>query len=312
MIKVCTKCKVEKPSTEFTRRRNVYKGVETWSYKSHCKPCHAEDSKLAREANLDKAHAREKELREQRKLAMLAMTPDEKERHKQNVSRWNKTWRKANPDKVKEKRRVYQEANKERIAAKKATDAKTEHGRALDKARGKRYRAAHPERVYELHRIASTKRAPVAKQEARQKRVELRGSYVAQLLQMPTGVVPSELIEAERIRLKIKRMTRELDKNRTEKKCSTCRVYKPIILFSRFWKSKDGHSYECLICARERKRKDRHEKGLTYTPRKLDEFGRTRKHTPEELKAARTAYYYANIETIRARDRARNKHRSRQ
>lgn len=290
MIKVCTKCKVEKPFTEFTRRRNVYKGVETWSYKSHCKPCHAEDSKLAREANLDEAHAREKELRKQRKLAMLAMTPDEKERHKQNRATWQKAWRKANPNKVKEMRRVYQEANKERIAAKKAADAKTEHGRKLEQARVERYRAAHPERVYESHRRASVKRAPVAKMEARQKRVELRDSYVAQLLQMPTGVVPSELIEAERTRLKIKRMVRELDKNRTEKKCSTCREYKPIISFGRYWKSKDGHSYECLICSKERKRKDKHEKGLTYAPRLIDEFGRLKKMTPEQLKANKNAH----------------------
>ena len=205
--------------------------------------------------------------------------------------------------------KVYREANKERIAAKKAADAKTEHGRALDKARGERYRAAHPERVRELHQKTRDKRAPIAKEEAKQKRVELRGSYVAQLLRMPTDVVPPELLEAERIRLKIKRKVQELDNDRTEKKCSTCREYKPLISFGRSHGTKDGHSYECRLCSRERKRKDKHEKGLTYKPKNYDEFGRRRKHTPEELKAAKRAYYYANIETIRAKDRARNKQR---
>jgi hypothetical protein len=203
--------------------------------------------------------------------------------------------------------KVYREANKERIAAKKAADAKTEHGRALDKARGERYRAAHPERIRErisAHRLI---RAPIERANARQKRVELGNSYVAQLLKMPIDAVPLEIIEVERLRVKIKRVVQELDKHRTEKKCSTCRKYKSIIGFSRSRGTKDGHSYECLICSRERKRKDKHEKGLTYTPRKFDEFGRRVKHTPEELKAAKIAYYYANIETIRAKDRARNK-----
>jgi hypothetical protein len=59
--------------------------------------------------------------------------------------------------------KVYREANKERIAAKKAADAKTEHGRALDKARGERYRAAHPERIRErisAHRLIRAKQYP--------------------------------------------------------------------------------------------------------------------------------------------------------
>ena len=203
----------------------------------------------------------------------------------------------------------YREANKERIAIKKAADARTEHNRALDKARGERYRAAHPERHRETSQKARAKRVLIEKINARQKRVELMDSYVAQILGMPTAAVPPEIMEVERIRLKIKREIRELDKHRAEKKCSTCKTYKPIISFSRSCKSKDGHSYECLFCSKARKRKDRESKGLIYTPRKLDEFGRKRKHTPEELKAAKTTYYYANIETIRARDRARNKHR---
>jgi hypothetical protein len=203
--------------------------------------------------------------------------------------------------------KAYREANKERIAAKKAADAKTERGRELDRARGERYRAAHPERVRELQQKARDKRAPIEKANAVQKRVELRDSYVAQLLRMPTDAVPLEIIEVERVRVKIKREIQEIDKHRTEKKCSTCKEYKSLIGFSRSRGTKDGHSYECLICSRERKRKDKHAKGLMYTPRKFDEFGRRVKHTPAELKAAKIAYYYANIETIRAKDRARNK-----
>jgi len=190
--------------------------------------------------------------------------------------------------------KVYREANKERIAAKKAADAKTEHGRALDRARGERYRAAHPERVRELKQKAKDKRGPLDKEYdkeyAKQKRIDLMDSYVAQMLCLPTALVPPEIMEVERIRLKIKREIQELDKHRTEKKCSTCKNYKSIISFSKSRGTKDGHSYECLMCNRERKRRDRQEKGLEYKPRKFDEFGRNVRYTPEELKAHKLAY----------------------
>jgi hypothetical protein len=232
-----------------------------------------------------------------------------REANKERIAVWQKKYREANKEFIRERKRAYREANKKPIAEKKSAYAKKEDSRLADKARGERYRAAHPERVREIRQRASAKRAPVAKIEARQKRVELQDSYVAQILRLPTSVASPEIIEAERMRLKIKREIQELDKHRTEKKCSSCKAYKPIISFSRYWKSKDGHSYECFICGRERKRKDRELKGSTYTPRKVDDFGRRRKHTTEELKASRAAYYLANIETIRAKDRARHKQR---
>jgi len=212
----------------------------------------------------------------------MAVTLDEK-REK------GRTYREANKERIREHKRAYREANKERIAAKKSADAKTEHGRALDKARGERYRAAHPERVRDLHKVASAKRAPVAKQEAIQKRVELADSYVAQLLKLPTAVVPPELIDVERIRVKIKREVQELDKHRTEKKCSTCKNYRPLMAFPRSCKTKDGHSYECLFCRRERKKEARYAQGLTYTPRLYDEFGRLKRMDPEQVKANKNA-----------------------
>ena len=142
-----------------------------------------------------------------------------------------------------------------------------------------------------------------------QKRVQLKASYVAQMLRLPTAEVPEDLMEVERIRLKVKRLVQELENDRTEKKCSTCKEHRPLLSFSRSRGSKDGHGYECLFCKKERRKKDALSKGFTFTPRRMDEFGRRVKHTPEELKAAKIAYYQANIETIRARDRARNKQR---
>ena len=289
--KVCSKCKVEKPFTEFTRRRFVYKGVERMGYKSQCKPCHNLTNHLTRQANLDKARAREAELRKQR---MANMTPEEREAHNAKYLAWANEWRKAHTDKVKEMKRKHREANKERIAAKKSADAKTEHGRSLDKKRGERYRTKHPERVRESQKAQSAKRAPVAKQEARQKRVKLCNSYVAQLLQLPTAIVPPELINLERTRVLIKRMMQEKDKHRTEKKCSDCKDYKPLLAFPKFYGSKDGHGYLCLMCVRERKRKDKEKQGLVYKPRLFDEFGRSMKMNPELVKAKKNARERAN------------------
>lgn len=284
--KVCSKCKEEKPLTEFTRRKFVYKGVEKWGYKSQCKTCHNLSTHLARKVNLEKARAREAELRKQR---MDSMTPEEREAHNAKCLAWANEWCKAHMDKVKEMKRKYRETHKEQIAAKKAADAKTEHGRALDKARGARYRARHPERVRELQKAVSAKRAPIAKQEAKQKRIKLVNSYVAQLLQLPTAIVPPELIEATRTRVQIKRVVQHKDKHRTEKKCSDCKTYKPLLAFSKFHGSKDGHGYLCLLCIRERKRKEKERQGLTYTPRLFDEFGRLKKMDPEQVKANKNA-----------------------
>ena len=227
---------------------------------------------------------------EEKKALKAAHNKKYRDANKELIAANQKKYRDANKELVRERKRAYREANKERIAAKKAADAKTERGRKLDKLRGERYRTAHAERVRELHRIASAKRAPLAKQEAKQRRVELRDSYVAQILRMPTDLVPPEVIEAERIRLKIKRKVQELDNDRTEKKCSTCREYKPLISFGRNHGTKDGRSYECRLCNRERKRRDALLKGLTFNPRNRDEFGRVRKHTPEELKTAKNAH----------------------
>jgi hypothetical protein len=212
-------------------------------------------------------------------------------------------------EKKKAQRREYYQRNRERILLKKAEDSKTPHGRELDRIRGEKYRARHPERVRELAFKRKEKRRDIDREQAVQKRVQLRDSYVAQMLRLPTAEVSEDLMEVERIRLKVKRLVQELENDRTEKKCSTCKECRPLLSFSRSRGTKDGHGYECLFCSRERKRRDALSKGRTFTPRRMDEFGRRVKHTPEELKATRVAYFQANIETIRAKDRARNKQR---
>ena len=111
MTKVCTCCKQEKPLTEFTRRKFVYKGVERWGHKSHCKPCHTMNNRIARGMDLEKAHAREAELR----LRRLGLeTPEQKEARRLKALEWQRAWRDANPDKVKAKKLRHRDREIER------------------------------------------------------------------------------------------------------------------------------------------------------------------------------------------------------
>jgi hypothetical protein len=134
------------------------------------------------------------------------MTPERKEKYYERMREWQKEWKRANPDKVFEMKKKHRETHAEYIKAKKSRDAKTEHGKALDRARADRYRLAHPERVKELHAISRGKRREIDKENARAKRVELRASYVAQCLGLPTAIVPQELMDAERARIRVKRL----------------------------------------------------------------------------------------------------------
>ena len=245
-MKACTKCGEAKPLTEFGPKKWVRDGEVALGYRSVCYECRRIPPELKR----------------------VPYTEEER------------------IAKIKERKRAYREKHKDKIAEKKARDAKTEHGRELDRARGKRYRLAHPERVKEAHAKAQLKRKDIDKENAREKRIELRDSYVAQMLKLPTAEVPPELIEAERVRLKVKRVVAELSKDSMSRKCSTCKEHRPLLSFS---KNGSGYGYECLFCNRERKKKSREAKGLTYKSRPFDEFGRLQRMDPEQVRANKNA-----------------------
>lgn len=215
--KVCTKCKVEKPFTEFTRRRFVYKGVETWGYKSQCKPCHTLGNKFAREANLEKARAREKELREQRKLNR---TPEQKEELRLKFVAWNTAWRKANPDKVKKaklrhrdraierKRERYQEKRDELRA--KCHEYYLTHKEEINERHQRHYQK--PE-VKERMRAYQQAARPQERIKARIKIRNLDPNYIKVLIRknigLPAHMVSKSLIETQRLIVQIKRKVRK-------------------------------------------------------------------------------------------------------
>jgi len=217
MTKICTCCKQEKPLTEFTRRKNVYKGVETWGHKSHCKPCHTLGSKLAREANLEKAHAREKELREQRKLNR---TPEQKEELRLKFLAWNTAWRKANPDRVKaaklrhrnraieRKRERYQEKRDELRA--KCHEYYLANKEEINERHMKHYQK--PE-VKERLRAYQQAARPRERIKARMKIRNLDSNYIKLLIRrnigLPAHLVSKSLIETQRLIVQIKREVRK-------------------------------------------------------------------------------------------------------
>jgi hypothetical protein len=216
MNKVCTCCKQEKPLTEFTRRKFVYKGVERWGHKSHCKPCHTEAGRVARQANLEKAHAREKELRERR---LGLETPEQKEARRLKALEWQRAWREANLDKVKAaklrrrdkelvyKRNRYQE-KKEELQAK-CREYHLAHKKEISE-RQKQYHQ-NPKVKARLKAYQQARR-PQDRITAREKIRNLDDNYVKSIIRnnvgLPAHMQPKQLIEAQKLIIKIKRELR--------------------------------------------------------------------------------------------------------
>jgi len=217
MTKICTCCKQEKPLTEFTRRKYAYKGVERWGHKSQCKPCHTLSNKIAREANLEKAHAREKELREQRKLKM---TPEQKEARRLQFLEWGRAWRKANPDRVK----ASKFRNREQAIAYKRNryQEKKEELRAKCREYDKLHREEISERQKRYNQIPEVQvrkkayqqaRRPQDRIKAREKIRDLDDNYIKTIIRrnvgLPSHMQPKQLIETQKLIIKIKRELRK-------------------------------------------------------------------------------------------------------
>ena len=196
--RTCTRCGEFKLASEFGIKRWTKKdGTVTEALKSRCNPCKTLTEKERINATPESRAHYSKLVSEARKKRLANMTPEQKEKHHQLTLKWAREWRRANPDKVFEMKRKYRETHKEYLQTKKANDAKTPHGRELDRARSKRYYEAHTERLLSRCRKA---------------RAELPDWYITAILRLPKGAeVPKELLEAKRQIVKIKR---ELEKTK--------------------------------------------------------------------------------------------------
>lgn len=150
-MKHCSKCGIEKPLTEYARASKERDGR-----KAPCKVCCANYNQRYREANRDHLLAYNKAWNEAHPEAMLAASRRYRERITgkpvgervkiyESVAAQKRAWRLANPDKVREHKRVHHERHREQIVAR---------VQAWRQANPMKQRAAH------LKRRSAEKNAP--------------------------------------------------------------------------------------------------------------------------------------------------------
>ena len=115
LMKACSKCKAEKPKTEFNNDRRSKTGLC-----SYCKPCVAEKNRAYKEANPEKCAA--------------------------NIRKWKK----ANAGKIAEASRVYYIANVDKISSRQRIYYESNHGKVAEYQRT--YRETNPEKTAESKR----------------------------------------------------------------------------------------------------------------------------------------------------------------
>lgn len=124
-MKTCTLCKIEKPLTEYPPRKNQKNGLHAW-----CRPC-------LKAKKLEDYHRN----RVERSAQQVEYRKDNQEANRARA----KAWADANPDRVREVKRVYHAANKAYIA-KKASE-RYQANKAERSARNARWAAANYDRL---------------------------------------------------------------------------------------------------------------------------------------------------------------------
>ena len=125
-MKVCSKCKIEKQKTEFSKRALSKDG-----FRSECKACHSAQSKKWSEENKEK-------IRESRKIY--------RKNNAEKVSLLSRAWRESNKERHSENSRRWYEENKEIIA--KRAKCRYEQNKEIKAAAGKLWASKNKEMIY--------------------------------------------------------------------------------------------------------------------------------------------------------------------
>jgi 5-methylcytosine-specific restriction endonuclease McrA len=147
-LKTCSKCKIEKPLTEFHKDRSTKDG-----HMCACKLCDKARKKAYYEANREKIKAHKKAYYEANREKISARKKVYREANPEKIKASQKAWYEANREKVKAHEKAYREANREKISARKK--AWYEANREKIKAHEKAYREANREKIkayYEANR----------------------------------------------------------------------------------------------------------------------------------------------------------------
>jgi len=110
-MKTCTKCKIEKPYTEFNKDTKRSDGLQF-----HCKSCNA----AYRSANKEKIRAYLAEYREVNKEAVRAGKAAYASRNKDKIRRRNRDYRAMNKERLSEYQARYSKQNRQKIRINKA------------------------------------------------------------------------------------------------------------------------------------------------------------------------------------------------
>jgi len=94
-LKACSKCKIEKPLSEFSKDGNAKDGK-----RSNCKACVKQYTKQYRQANRGR---------------ILAQMKQYNKANKERISEWNRQYRQANKERISEKKKQWRQDNKEKI-----------------------------------------------------------------------------------------------------------------------------------------------------------------------------------------------------
>ena len=155
--KLCTKCKIIKPLTDFFKRSKSNDGCTTW-----CKQCYKIYNAGWYIKNIDKAretHAKyHLDNHEKNKARALSYAHSEQgikkrreyyESHKEEIKEYHRQYREKNAEKIRARRRTYYYANKDKVAVwrKRYEDSHKEQLLASDK----KYRQEHKKEINDKH-----------------------------------------------------------------------------------------------------------------------------------------------------------------
>lgn len=155
-MKFCTKCRLEKPFTEFSKNKSIKDG-----HRSACKLC-------------DKAKDASRYLENSEKIK--AYSRQYREANREKVKESEEIRRIKNKERIKESQRAYRERNKEKIREKRL--ARYEENKERERQRVARYRSENPEKItdYRLRTLEEKRKTGLAFRKANKKRISERSA----------------------------------------------------------------------------------------------------------------------------------------
>jgi hypothetical protein len=110
--KVCTKCGLNKPFSEYHKKKRTKDGLQC-----RCKACILEENAAYKSAHREEGRAYNKTYYEQNREKVLAYSSQWAKDNKEKVAEQSRRWRENNPERAKEVRDRYNAANKDKNAA---------------------------------------------------------------------------------------------------------------------------------------------------------------------------------------------------